>query len=92
MATKKSFSYRFWHDKHGNFVVWQKPNVFLWIWIIALVLAIVFGHNVITKWLGIIGGISIIIWAALEVGWGVNYFRRTLGALVLLLIIVSRFL
>lgn len=92
MSTKKSFSYKFWHDKHGNFVVWQKPNVFLWVWIVALVLAIAIGSNNFTRLVGFIGGISIIIWAILEVGWGVNYFRRTVGALVLLLILISRFL
>lgn len=92
MTRKKSFSYKFWHDKDGNFVVWQKPNIFLWVWIIALVLSIVLGANTFTHYLGVLGGISIIIWALLELVRGVNYFRRTLGLLVLLLILISRFL
>ncbi len=92
MATKKSFSDKFWHDKHGKFVVAQKPNVFLWIWIAGFLLSIISQTNTVIRDISWIAGISIIIWAILEIGWGVNYFRRLLGLSVLLLIISSRFL
>jgi hypothetical protein len=92
MARKQSFSDKFWHDKHGNFVVWQKPNIFLWIWIVALVVSIVMSSNSFSRDLSWLGGIAIIIWAVLELVRGVNYFRRLLGLSVLLLIIASHFL
>lgn len=42
----------------------------------------------IISWLG---WVSIVLWAGLEVWWGVNYFRRLLGLMVLFMVIFSRF-
>lgn len=92
MARKQSFSDKFWHDKDGNFVVLKRPNVFLIIWLVALLFNILLGSNSFTKITGEIGGISLIIWAILEVVRGVNYFWRTIGILVLLLILITRFI
>ena len=89
MADKRSFSEKFWHDKHGNFVVWQNPNVFLWVWFVTAVISFFMQTNSLEKIIGGIGLVSIIIWALLELFRGVDYFRRTLGLCVLLLILVS---
>jgi hypothetical protein len=92
MARNRSFSNRFWYDKHGNFVVWQRPNLLLWAWIIAMVLNIILPDGSLIRITSLAGGIAIFVWAALELGWGVNYFRRTLGACVLLLFLASHLL
>jgi len=92
MARHQTFSDKFWHDKDGNLVVWSKPNIFLWVWIAATVISIVMTTNSLERAITFVGGIAIIIWAVLELGWGVNYFRRLLGLCVLLLIVISRFL
>ncbi len=89
MARKQSFSDKFWHDKHGQFVVAQKPNVFLWVWLFSFAMSILLSPSTFKRDIVLVGGISILIWAALELGWGVNYFRRTLGLCVLLLYAVS---
>jgi len=92
MARNQSFSEKFWHDKHGHFVAWQKPNVFLWVWIAATVVSIIMSTNSLERGISFIGGIAILIWAALELFRGVDYFRRTLGFCVILLFLVSHFI
>jgi hypothetical protein len=89
MARKQSFSNRFWNDKHGNFVVWQKPSALLWTWAVATALNIILPDGMLVRITSLIGGIAIFVWAVLELGWGVNYFRRTLGACILLLFLAS---
>lgn len=91
-AKTQTFSEKFWHDKDGKFVVWSRPNVFLWVWIAATVISIIMNSNSVSRAIVFVGGISIFIWAVLEIFKGVNYFRRLLGFCVLLLIIVSKFL
>lgn len=90
MARQRSFSDKFWHDKHGNFVAWQKPNIFLWVWFVTAVVNFFLQNNSLERYVGYVGMVSILIWAALELFRGVNYFRRTLGLCVLLLFLVIR--
>jgi hypothetical protein len=85
----RSFSEKFWDDKQGNFVVWQKPNIWLWTWIVTLVIGWFIPYGGFEKFVGLISLIALAIWAILEVYSGVNYFRRTLGVLVLLMLILA---
>lgn len=88
---KKTFWEKFWHDKDGRLVVWQSPNALLWSWL-ALFLLSEFFRNDITKFLNTwVGFIIILIWAGLEAKSGVNYFRRMLGVLVFILVILIKF-
>jgi hypothetical protein len=89
MARKQTLSDKFWQDRYGHFVVWQKPNVFLWVWIVATVFNIVLPDSAPERWLSTIGGLAILVWAILELTRGVNYFRRTLGLCVILLFAAS---
>lgn len=86
----RSFSQKFWEDRYGNFVVWQKPNIWLWAWIILVFINLFVPNGVFHKIIGVLSLVSLIIWATLEVYSGVNYFRRTVGLLVLLLLLVIR--
>ena len=89
MARKRSFNDKFWYDRHGNFVVWQRPNFLLWIWIAAFIISIILSDGAFERFIGLLGLLAILIWAVLELGWGVNYFRRLVGLGVLLLFAVS---
>ena len=90
MARKQTFSDKFWNDKHGRFVVWQKPNALLWGWLLATVIDIVLPNDgALQRGISLLGGLCIFVWAILELGWGVNYFRRTLGLCILLLFAAS---
>lgn len=79
-------------DKNGQFVMAQWPNAPLIVWIIAVIASkFVSSGNVHTA-LGYISFSALFIWAFLEIFWGVNYFRRNLGLVVLVMAITSRFI
>ncbi|WP_310413857.1 hypothetical protein [Chamaesiphon sp. OTE_8_metabat_110] len=81
---------RFFRDKDGNIVIGQLPNPPLLVWAIASVLQLVFKTGAIYTGLDIIALIAIVIWALAELFQGVNYFRRSLGLIVLIATIASR--
>jgi hypothetical protein len=64
----------------GRIVVFQWPNIPLWIWIISGVVGLV----VSAGWISVVGTVALAVWAVLEIWKGVNPFRRGLGAIVLL--------
>ena len=70
-------------------MVWQRPNFLLWIWIAAFIISIILSDGAFERFIGLLGLLAILIWAVLELGWGVNYFRRLVGLGVLLLFAVS---
>ncbi len=74
---------KFFTDRHGKVVLGQAPNVPIGIWAICTVLNWLVGAHVLSLVLRGAGTIALIVWAVLEVGWGVSYFRRSLGVVVL---------
>jgi hypothetical protein len=83
---KETFSDRFWLDKDGNLSILQKPNTPILIWVASVAIQILLGvGNPISEVSKVIGSISLVIWAILEVYSGVSYFRKLLGAFVLIL-------
>ncbi len=81
---------KIWRDRNGRgkVVIWQAPNWFLIGWAVLTFLSLFFYASTADA-LSRVGSISLIVWAALELTKGVNYFRRALGALVLLVSIMS---
>jgi hypothetical protein len=56
----------------------------LWVFFITRAAQLVVGSaGVIATVAGIVGNAALCLWAVLEIGWGVNPFRRVLGAVVL---------
>ncbi len=70
---------RFFCDKDGNIVIWQWPNLLLWIWIITSVFAQIVPGKLHGA-LSLLASLMLIIWAGLELAWGDSPFRRCLGA------------
>jgi hypothetical protein len=81
---------RFFRDKNGNIVIVQPPNLPISVWAIANVLQLVFNRGIINTGLETIALIAIVIWSLAEIFQGVNYFRRSLGAVVLIATILSK--
>ena len=86
----KSFNQKFWEDNHGKVVVWQSPNIWLWTWFITMVLNWFLSYARAVQVIGFVSLAALIFWAILELARGVNYFRRLLGLMVLLLLIITR--
>lgn len=81
---------RFWRDSKGRIVIWQTPNLFLIGWAVFTVLSLVFNNgstaSAACTW---IAAASLLYWSYLEIFKGVNYFRRSLGVIVLVLDVIS---
>jgi hypothetical protein len=67
----------------GRIVVAQWPNPPLWVFIVATAIRAVLHPH------GAIGTGALLVWAALEVARGANPFRRILGAVVLVGVVIG---
>ena len=77
-------------DQEGKFVLAQMPNLPLITWIVASLLKIIFTTGKINIALEALAFGSLFTWAWEELFQGVNYFRKTLGLLVLIALIVAK--
>lgn len=73
----------------GRIVIAQRPNVALLTWLVATVVSW-FLHGSARTVIGVLATIALVIWACDEIVRGVNPWRRTLGAVVLVVVLVSR--
>ncbi len=75
-------------DPNGRIVIWQWPNLPLWLWIASAITGH-FLHGGAKTNVSVIGSLALAIWAILEIGWGQSRLRRVAGAIVLLVILVD---
>jgi hypothetical protein len=79
----------FIRDKHGRIMVWQTPNLPLAGWLLCMIAARFIHPGQIRTTLEFISTAALFTWAYLEITQGASYFRRTLGLLVLVSLILS---
>ena len=79
-------------DSEGNIVIAQPPNLPLIVWIAASLLKFVVTTGKINLGLELVAFGSLFTWAWEELFQGVNYFRRTLGLIVLVGLLASKIL
>ncbi|MEO8106173.1 MAG: hypothetical protein ABI720_02550 [Actinomycetes bacterium] len=72
----------------GKIVIAQFPNLALLTWLVASLLTLVTTGSLSTV-LGYLASVALLVWAADEIWRGVNPFRRMIGALVLVWVLVS---
>jgi hypothetical protein len=77
-------------DSSGKIVIAQMPNLPIIIWAVLSLLKIVYKTGTINLGLDILASVSLSVWAVQELFQGVNYFRRGLGAIVLIGLIASK--
>jgi hypothetical protein len=77
-------------DSSGKIVIAQIPNLPIIIWAVLSLLKIVYKTGRINLGLDILASVSLFVWAVQELLQGVNYFRRGLGAIVLIGLIISK--
>ena len=68
----------------------QKPNLPLLVWFVATLLALLITSDNIHRGLEAVAFGTLFTWAWQELFQGVNYFRRSLGLLVLLSMIATK--
>jgi hypothetical protein len=74
---------KFFENKDGKIVIWQKPNVFLIGWFLFLVLSKIISSKSFKADLNFVSFVFLAFWAILEIFKGDSYFRRALGLIVL---------
>ena len=89
MVRNATFWDKFWRDEYGRDVIWQKPNVYLITWLVSTGLTWFLPYNILKRALLLISLVSIIIWSLLEMYSGVNRFRRLLGLLVFIIVVIN---
>jgi hypothetical protein len=85
-----TFFDNFFRDSNGEIVIGQLPNLPLIIWVAASLLKLIYKTGQINFGLDILAAGSLFVWAMLELFQGVNYFRRTLGLIVLIALLASK--
>jgi hypothetical protein len=86
-----TFIDNFFRDSDGQFVIGQPPNLPILIWGGASLSQLIFKTGQINFGLDILASGALFVWAILEIFEGVNYFRRSLGLLVLIGLIGSKY-
>ncbi|MBD2770851.1 hypothetical protein [Iningainema tapete] len=81
---------KIFRDSNGEIVIAQPPNLPIIVWVTATLLKLVFTTGEINTGLDLVAFGSLFTWAWLELFQGVNYFRRALGFVVLIGVILSR--
>lgn len=73
----------FFKDKHGKVVLWQRPNILLSIWILAILVIQILPESHLKSGIAQLNPAVLFAWAYLELTSGVNYFRKSVGLVVL---------
>lgn len=89
MVYKKLWD-RFWRDKHGRIVIWQAPNPPLYGWLVFMLLGRIIKTGPVHNGASFVSAVFLLIWAYLELTDGVNYFRRAVGAVVIVSVVISK--
>jgi hypothetical protein len=87
---KSSLFDRTFKDDEGNLAIAQKPNLPIIVWLSATLLSFLPLNMTLVSALNILAFGAIFTWAWLELFQGVNYFRRSLGLIVLVVIFSSK--
>ncbi len=77
-------------DSKGKWVLWQKPNLLLIAWFVAMLLNRALPAGRADRLADLVAFGALFAWAWQEISRGDSYFRRVLGLVVLLAILASR--
>ncbi len=84
-GAQRCFNWFFCSRVTGRITVVQLPNPPLWVFIIATAARLILHPSGLALMvMAIVSAAALMIWAVIEICWGVNPFRRTLGAVVLI--------
>ena len=81
---------RWFHDEHGDLVLWQTPNLPIIVWFLARLLQVFVDSGPSARLLGAVSFGALFTWGWLELSDGDAYIRRLLGLIVLIVIVGAR--
>ena len=86
--TRHTFVERTFDDRAGKLALAQLPNVPIIVWVVARGMSWLL-HGTTGEFFRVVAFGALFVWAWLELFHGVNYFRRGLGLIVLIGLIMS---
>lgn len=86
---QKIHTRHFFKDDEGRVIIWQWPNIPIYGWLIAKLLSLLVTPPQLKGGFDEISKAFLFTWAFLEVTQGVNYFRRLLGLVVLIALVIG---
>lgn len=87
----RTFISKCFKDKEGNIAIFQAPNLPIILWFTCAVLnTFIADTSTVHRVLETVGFGALFVWAWLEIFYGVNYFRRALGAIILVVSVLLR--
>jgi hypothetical protein len=92
MTKTDSFWSKCFKYTDGKIILWQNPNFLLWAWLISALLSNLFTSGILHRLFATFAFGTLFAWAYLEIRNGANYFRRALGLVVMVVIVLSRVL
>jgi hypothetical protein len=87
----KSKHHKFFLDKDGHLVLWQFPNTPLVGWGIFKLLSMIVSRGHVQTGFAMLSSAFLFTWAFLEITKGANHFRRLLGLLAFVIVVVGYF-
>lgn len=90
MDKLKNFFHRIFFSKDGKLVIIQRPNLPLLLWFITAIISNLLNEGETKSIFIWISTASLIIWSILEIISGANYFRKCLGIIILLILVINR--
>lgn len=81
----------FFKDKEGHIKIWQPPNMLLYGWLVFKILSMLIDMSRLKTGFSNLSTAFLFAWAFLELTQGVNYFRRILGLVVLVALVIGYF-
>ncbi|MGF1537167.1 MAG: hypothetical protein ACFB4J_11885 [Elainellaceae cyanobacterium] len=85
-----TFFDRTFRDETGSIVIAQPPNPPLLVWLVATGINLLPTGGNVEIFLETLAFGALFTWAWMELFQGVNYFRRSLGLVVLVLLLLSK--
>lgn len=81
----------FFRDKNDNLVLFQPPNIPIIGWAICTLLVMLIQSSPVSTGIMHLGSAFLFTWAYLEISDGANYFRRTLGVIIIAVVLFGYF-
>ncbi|MFA5135737.1 MAG: hypothetical protein WC505_08215 [Patescibacteria group bacterium] len=81
----------FFKDRHGKWAVVQFPNTLLLTWLMLIVIGVFVHDNSLKTSVDQLKNTVLFAWAYLEFAKGISYFRRVLGGVIMIMIVIGFF-
>lgn len=87
---QRSIRSKLYKDKHDRLAIAQSPNLPLTVWLVTFLLAKLLPTGNLQDLCNFVSFGALFTWSWLEIFYAVNYFRRLLGVVVIVVSVFNR--